>query len=450
MYFSGDRIEKVDEDTYRLANGILTSCDLDRPAWSFHVGNAEVTLEDYARLSNLSFRAGGLPIFWAPRLIWPTKRDRSRGFLIPRARFGEKFGSRLESGYFLPLGDSADATFYGELSTTEYFGFGVDLRYVPSENVKVGDFRARVVNNAVPRIPAPTPENPFPRQPDRKLEWRYQFRHAQENLPGGFRGVVDIQDYSDLDFFREYDEDTRILTLSNIYSSAYLTKNRPTYSLNVLADRRDIVSPTNARQRFEQLPSLQLRMYPQRVAGPLYFSMESSSSRLRAGAVSTAGERTVNADYLRTDLFPTLSMRIRTPRWFSVKPQLAVRQTWYSASQQPVCDTDAEELPAECVACLENPLLPACTRRELRDDEGVTRFYAQGQLEVVGPSFSRIFNRPAGGFSRFKHVIEPRARYVYTSNVENQEEIVRFDTVDSPFLPIVRDSVEYSLTQRLI
>ena len=37
----------------------------------------------------------------------------------------------------------------------------------------------------------------------------------------------------------EYDDDTRVLTLSNIYSSAYLTKNRPKYSLNVLADRRD-------------------------------------------------------------------------------------------------------------------------------------------------------------------------------------------------------------------
>ena len=29
-------------------------------------------------------------------------------------------------------------------------------------------------------------------------------------------------------------------------------------------------------------------------------------------------------------------------------------------------------------------------------------------------------------------------RYVYTTNVENQDEIVRFDTVDSPFLPIVQ------------
>ena len=69
---------------------------------------------------------------------------------------------------------------------------------------------------------------------------------------------------------------------------------------------------------------------------------------------------------------------------------------------------------------------------------------------MVGPSVSRIFNRGAGGFSRFKHVIEPRFRYLYTTNVDEQDRVLRFDTVDSPFLPLVRDSVEYSLTQRLI
>src|SRR6185369_5659519 len=64
--------------------------------------------------------------------------------------------------------------------------------------------------------------------------------------------------------------------------------------------------------------------------------------------------------------------------------------------------------------------------------------------------FSKIFNRKLGTFTRLKHLIEPRIRYIYTSSVNDQEKVIRFDTVDSPFLPIVRDSVEYSLTQRLI
>jgi LPS-assembly protein len=429
MYFSGDRIEKVDEDTYRLTNGVFTSCDLDHPAWSFHVGSADVTLDDYARMNNISFRAHGLPIFWAPRLIWPTKRDRSKGLLIPRARFTDKFGVRLENGYFVPIGDSADATIYAALSTKQYFGAGIDLRYVPSENIKIGDFRATAVNNGhVPVLNAfGQPELDESGNPEEtsRIEWKYQFRHAQENLPGGFRGVVDVQDYSNLNFFREYDDDTRLHTLSNIYSSAYLTRNRPTYSLNILADRRDYELATG-RQRYEQLPSLQLRMYPQRIANtPFYFSMESSSSRLRSGAVDNNNVRTIDADYVRTDVFPTLALKLRTPAWLSIKPQVSFRETYYSASR----DT---------------------TSGQVDDEESVQRTYGQGEVEVVGPSFSRVFNKSLGGFTKFKHVIEPRVRYVRTTDVENQDRILRFDSVDSPFLPIVQDSVEYSLTHRLI
>lgn len=443
MYFSGDRIEKVDEETWRLTNGVFTSCDLDRPAWSFHVGHADVRADDYARMRDISFRARGLPVFWTPRLIWPTKRDRSQGLLIPRARFSNKFGTRLENGYFIPIGQSADATVFADVSTKQYFGGGLEMRYVPSENVKLGDFRARFVNNA----------------PEDRVEWKYQFRHAQENLPGGFRGVVDMQDYSRLNFFREYDDQGDVFTQSNIYSSAYLTRNRPKYSLNILADRRDLEllqpSPSNpgvlleARRRYEQLPSLQFRMYPQQVARtPFYFTLESSSSRLRTGGVDPQGERTIEADYYRTDVFPTMSMRVRTPQWFSVKPQVSVRQTVYSASQPLVCDGPLP--PVECSVCETDPNNFVCTRRELRDDQGVSRFYAQGQVEMVGPSFSRVFNVAAGGFSRFKHVIEPRVTYVYTTDVENQDEVPNFDIIDTPSLPIVRDSVTYSLTQRIL
>ena len=422
MYFAGDRIEKLDADTYRLTNGIFTSCDLDHPAWSIKVGSADVTLDDYAYMKDISFRARKLPVFWAPRLVWPTKRDRSQGLLIPRAIFSTRFGQRLELGYFMPIGESADVTAYADVNTKGYMGLGGDLRYVPSENVKIGEFSGHVVNN--PHAQQVNDAGAIDEV--RRTEWKYQFQHAQENLPGGFRGVVDVQDYSDLDFFREYDRDSRLTTLSNIYSSAYLTRNRPKYSLNILADRRDLVF-ANARQRYEQLPSLQLRMYPQRVANtPLYFSMESSLSSLRTGGVTAQGIRTTNDAYSRGDIFPTLSLQLRTPSWFSVKPQISLRETWYSTS-------------------LDDPLTP-----QQKEDDALTRFYAQGQVEVVGPSFSRVFNYTTANFSKFKHVIEPRVRYVYTSNVDNQDRIIRFDTVDTPFLPIVQNSVEYSLTQRLL
>ncbi|HEX9161212.1 MAG TPA: LPS assembly protein LptD [Thermoanaerobaculia bacterium] len=427
MYFSGDEIEKVDEDTYVMTNGIFTSCDLDRPAWSIHVRSARIIPDDYAHMRDVSFRTRLSPLFWTPALIWPTKSDRSQGFLIPRAVFFGDF-PRLETAYFVPFGDSADATVTADLSPTGYFGGGVNIRYVPSPNIKLGDFSAFVVRDPHPELNSSTPNVIGP-----IFHWRFRYQHAQDNLPGGFRGVIDLEHFSDLDFFRRYEHDPRLHTLSNIYSSAYLTKNTARYSLNILSDRREIIL-ADREQRFQQLPSFQFRMYPQHVLNtPVYFSLESSASHLMTDAFTRQlnGELqpTSNTNYFRTDFFPTLSLQVRTPLWLSLRPQISMRDTYYSAGLNPG----------------DNPAAPQTT-----NDQAVNRYYAQGQVEMVGPSFSRVFNDSLGGFTRFKHVIEPRLRYIYTSNVTNQDRIIRFDTVDTPFLPIVRDSVEYSLTQRLI
>lgn len=422
IYFRGEKLEKLDEDTYRMTNGVFTSCDIDKPSWSFHVQQADVTVDDYAHFKNFTFRAHRIPLLWFPRLVWPTKHDRARGFLMPRLLLTENpfaknldplsLGNRLELGYFIPFGDSADSTLYADLSTRGYHGVGANVRYRPSENVKAGDLTAFMIHDAL----------------SKKEQWRYQYQHSQDNLPGGFRGVVDIEDFSDLEFFRRYERDSRIHTQSQIYSSAYLTKNRNRYSFNLLADRRDIVLGPDTKQRYQQLPTAQFRLYPNRIATtPFYVSLESSASHLAMSGVQSGP----NANYMRGDLFPTVSMQIRTPPWLSIRPQVSTRGTYYSESIQ----TDANG----------NVIFP-----QTPVSDPISRFYAQGEVALVGPSFSKVINRNTGGFARFKHVIEPRFRYIYTSHVTDQEKVLRFDTVDSPFLPIVRDSVEYSLTQRLI
>jgi len=154
-----------------------------------------------------------------------------------------------------------------------------------------------------------------------------------------------LENFSDLDFFRRYDNrDSRLHTLSQIYSSMYLTKNRENYSFNLLMDRRDILLSTTQRERFEQQPSLQFRLYPDRIGStPFYFSAESSASQLRTSSLNTCspladpsckpGQSSIG--YYRGDLFPTLSMQVRTPAWLSIKPQISVHETYYSASLDP-------------------------------------------------------------------------------------------------------------------
>ncbi|HVT44127.1 MAG TPA: putative LPS assembly protein LptD [Thermoanaerobaculia bacterium] len=398
VYFIGEKIEKIDEDTFVLTNGIFTSCDIEDPSWSFKLKRGVITLDDYARLTNISFRARRAPLLWLPYIVWPTKRERSQGLLIPKPGFSSRFGSFIKTAYFVPFGDSADTTISAEAYSKGYYALGTETNYVPSTATK-GQVLGYVVRD---------PET-------NDLEWKYEYRHTQDDLPGGFRGVVDVRDYSNLDFFQRFERRFELNTLSNIYSSAYLTRNRSNYSINLRADRREHFLGQESRI-FEQLPSLELRTYPNRVGkSPLYFSLESSAAHLRTN---------LGADYYRTDLRPTLTLQLETPPWFSIKPQLSLRQTYYTSTLDPAT-------------------------QQITDDS-LNRFYAQGEVELVGPSFSRVFSREIANFARFKHVIEPRVKYIHTTDVEDQNRVIRFDTVDSPFLPLVPDLAEYSITQRII
>lgn len=403
VYITGEKIEKIDEITYRITDGVFTSCELGDPSWAFHLSEGIVRVEDYARLKNLSFRANGVPVIYLPYLVWPTKTDRARGFLIPKPGFSNRFGSFLKTAYFIPYEEWADATIRADVFSKGFVGLGVDARYVPSPSIDGELDLYSVYDNDT-----------------EELEWKYSYQHTHEGLPGGFRGVIDMRDFSDLPFFQRFERDFDLNTISNVYSSAYLTKNTSSYSLNLRTDRREHFLGVDDAQVFEQLPAVQFNLYPRRMAAsPFYFSLESSASRLR-----TTSSREPDVEYFRTDLFPTVSMRLDTPAWFSVKPEISLRQTNYSKSRDP--------------------------QTFQISDEELSRFYGQAQVELVGPSFSRIFQREVGEFTRFKHVIEPRVRYLYTTDVEEQSQVIRFDTVDSPFLPLVDQSVEYSLVQRLL
>ena len=403
VWVSGETIEKIDDATYRVVDGVFTSCEIGDPSWIFTLDEALIEVEAYARLRDVSFRAGGIPIIRLPYIIWPTKRERARGFLIPKPGYSSRFGTYLQSAYFLPFNEWSDATIRADVYSSGIVATGVQANYVPTVNTD-GTLDVFSVYDSETH----------------DVEWKYDYQHTQENLPGGFRGVVDINDYSDLPFFQRFERDFDLNTISSIYSAAYLTKNTPAWSLNLRADRREHFLGIADAQVFEQLPSLQLRMYPRQVARtPLYFSLDSSASYLR-----TSGSATSNAEYFRTDLFPKLSLQLATPSWISVNPEISFRQTDYSKSQDPLTGSIV--------------------------DESLARTWGQASVDITGPSFSRLFDIELGEFNKFKHVIEPRVRYRYITDVENEDRIIRFDSVDSLALPLVSQTVEYSLTQRLL
>lgn len=384
FYLRGESIEKVGEDTYVVHNGVFTSCADEVPAWSFRVARARVTVDGYARATHTAMRIQKLPILYLPYIVWPVKDQRTSGFLVPNLGYSDHRGTELGLAYFQTFGDSYDATLHLDLYEKSYRGYGAVFRYRPSQGTS-GSLRASWVDD---------------RAADRS-EQRLDFVHDSRDLPAGLRGVVRIQDYSDYTFFaEEFERRFDDVTRRSLYSSAYLSGSWGTHSVNLLVDERETFdSDGTATQR--QLPELEYVQRTREVNGtPLYFSLRSS-----AHVIDVEPREGEPFQYERTDWIPELSLPFSRLPWLSMTVSLRERFTWYGDS--------VDEIDGSLTG------------------DSLTRSVPSSELDVVGPSFQRIYDRELGSFSGFKHLVEPQITYTYARAFEEQDRVLQFDEIDS-------------------
>ena len=93
-------------------------------------------------------------------------------------------------------------------SQRSFWGLGTEFRYRPSEGT-AGDFTGYMIDDT---------------ERDEK-RWRMRWNHQSDQLPGGFRGVVNFQDVSDFDFFRDFERRVDRYSLRHLYSNAFITRN---------------------------------------------------------------------------------------------------------------------------------------------------------------------------------------------------------------------------------
>ncbi len=389
-YFSGARISKVGDATYTFENGVFTSCSQKSPDWSFKVKRATVEIEGYARARNATMRAKKLPIFYSPYILWPVKRERSSGFLVPNFGYSDRRGSLIGLAYFLELGRSYDMTFHVDPYSKGFLGLGDEFRYQPSEGTR-GDFQGYAV-----RDPDALPN-------ENEWRWKINWNHEMNRLPGGLRAVVSYQDFSDFNFFRDFERDFDRNTFRFQDSRAFLAGNWGPQALNVLLNDRKTFVGSGQFVTQRKLPEIDYSLRSTQIGKlPLYVQAQNSVSYLdleRPGSYS--------GQYGRVDLFPQLTVPIRAFPWLSLSATVGDRVTWYGDTIDPL------------------------TQKFTGDTEVRNLTSASGL--IVGPSFSKIFNAKLGSLTKFKHVIEPRITYTYFGSYDNNALIPLFDEVDSSF-----------------
>jgi len=385
IYFSGERIDKVGVDEYVIEDGIFTSCQGEVPAWSFHVGHARIRLEDYAHVKNASMRAKVVPVLYLPYMVWPTKTDRASGLLVPKIGNSGTRGGYLGLAYYQVLGRSWDTTFFADLFTKDYFGLGNELRYHPSENTS-GAVRGYVIDD--------------PLRDD--YRWKVRWDHVTRDLPLGLRGVVQYEDYSDFDYFRDFERGLITKTRNQIYSDAFVSGNWGSRSLNVMVDRRRTFLSADDIIELRQNPEVEYKLRPTRVGKtPLYLAFDSAAHYL------AVDRGVVQSTYARFHFQPSLRVPLSPAPWLSVTVNGGGNLTWYG-----------------------NSIDPTSGARNTFTGEDLTRMLPFGGAEAIGPSFSRIYDRRLGPFAKLKHIVEPRFAWSYYGKYDDQARVPIFDEVD--------------------
>jgi LPS-assembly protein len=388
-FFSGTELAKVSENEYTVKNGIFTSCSQKVPDWSFRLAEARVEVEGYAHVQHASMRAKRLPIFYTPYILWPVKSERSSGLLVPNIGYSDRRGASIGLAYFQTLGRSYDTTFHVDLFTQNFLGLGNDFRYRPSEGT-----RGQLLGYAVRDPESLTDED---------WRWKVEWNHETTDLPFGMRAVVNYQDFSDFNFFRDFERDFDRNTLRFIDSRAFATGNWGPHLLNILLnDRETFVGTNNNDDTVQQikLPEIEYRLRNTRIGRlPLYAQFQGSASYLDLTRPNSYAGK-----YGRLDAFPQLTLPIRSVPWLSLSLSGGGRFTWYGDTLNS-------------------------TRNDFSGETG-TRTLPFGSAEIVGPSFSRIFNG-GFGFSKLKHVIEPRFTWTYLGDVDDDLFVPLFDEVDN-------------------
>ncbi|MFL6201973.1 MAG: LPS-assembly protein LptD [Thermoanaerobaculia bacterium] len=388
-FFSGTELAKISETQYTVKNGIFTSCSQETPDWSFRLSSAVVEVDGYARVHNASMRAKRLPIFYTPYILWPVKSDRTSGLLIPNIGYSDRRGASVGLAYFQTLGRSYDTTFHLDLYSEQFFGIGNDFRYRPTEGTK-GELIGFAIRD---------PEE----LADEEWRWKVEWNHETTDLPAGMRGVVNFLDFSDFNFFRDFERDFDRNTLRFIDSRAFATGNWGPHLLNILVNSREtFVGSGLADVRVEQrkLPEVEYRLRSTRLGKmPLYAQFQGSASYLDLVRPSS-----YSAKYGRVDAFPQLTLPVKSVPWLNLSLTAGERVTWYGDSLNSTGTSF--------------------------DGEAMTRLIPFGSSEVVGPSFSRIFSG-GFGFDKLKHVVEPRWTYTYLGDIDDRAEVPLFDEVDN-------------------
>jgi LPS-assembly protein len=409
VYFYGDKVEKLGPRKYRITNGGFTTCVQPTPRWQLTSSTVVLNIDHYTMLRNATLNVKGVPLFYTPVLYYPTKREnRSTGILIPTYGTSTLYGSALHNAFFWAINRSQDATFMHDWYASTGQGVGGEYRYNYGNgvdgnfNVHFLDEKGRTFTNDDGSTGVLPPLH------------SYEIRGAANQvITPRFRARVNINYFSS------------ILSSQTLNTNIYdASRNQRVYGGNVIGlakgfsfngtlDHDEYLTPgptpdvANSTLTGSWPRVSVTRSETPLLGSDLYYSLGGEYVYL----LRTSDYNGVvdDSSLARIDFSPQIRYPFKKWTWFSVNSTISWRDTYYTRSYR---------------------INPDLSKTVV--DEGLDRRFFTFESQLIGPSFTRIWNTPDNGYAeKFKHSIEPYFTVSRTTAIDNFENIVQLEGIDS-------------------
>jgi LPS-assembly protein len=435
FHITGHTIQKTGEDTYRIDEATLTSCDGDKPDWKITGKDVRIKDNGSGTAKHTTLRVKNMPVLYSPFFYYPARSDRQTGFLVPEFASSNRKGEEFTLPFFWAISDSSDATFYADYMTNRGLKLGAEYRYILSERsqgtLMLNGLHDRKVDDGTGDSSKDYGYEDDPEDVLRTNENRFWFRASHhQQLPYDIFAKLDLDIAKDQDHLREFRdgymgyEDTekyflkvfnrQLDDLNDPLRVNRLNLNRiwPKFSFNFEPrwkddTRRDV----NTRRTLQRLPFIGFDGAKQKIlASPFFLDMESQYNYFWRDK-GTRGQR--------IDVHPRFYLPFRVQDYLTIEPSVGLRETTYRLDQTNLNDESTSA---------------RWEHRELFDT----------RLDFF-TDLTKVFDLKNQGFEKIKHTIRPQISHEFIPEV-SQGDLPRFDPVDRID---ETNKITYSLTNTL-
>ncbi|MEO0180897.1 MAG: putative LPS assembly protein LptD [candidate division WOR-3 bacterium] len=351
----GRKIYKMSKTELCLQAGDFTTCENEKPHYSFVAYRMRVLRDDIAVVWPLIFKIGDIPVAAAPFWFFPIKRERSSGFLAPKVGYHSQDGKYYRNvAYYWAINNYLDLTLgtdllekrgprvFTNLVYNRYKSFGGNMLFTYANDIKDSTYR-----------------------------WSIDGVHSQTLL--GFDIGAQASFLSDVDYRQDYSEDKTEFLRSESYSYISIYRAAGPVAFAGTADRRDDLI---RGAMFSNIPALDVALNTQTI-GPI--SLGGSSRFRRASWRDTTGMPTQDAQAADASLSMSLP-QFSLLRYLRFTPGASGRAVWFAL------DTLGNPNPYQLSS----------------------RYYISASTSIYGLGQFKLWR-----FTRFLHTLTPTATLTY-------------------------------------